>query len=123
VVGVLRPAQPGFNDGEPGLHEHDEEPGNERPHEVDGNTVLPRLIDRIRKRDSLGGVSGHDIVDRAGLSPPGVALGQIVSGRGLGRFGIQRQVHLGPRRRGRGCRSGWRRGRGLRPDRKAAQDD
>ena len=31
VAGVFRPGEPGFDHGETGLHEHDEDAGNERP--------------------------------------------------------------------------------------------
>ena len=45
VVGVLGAAQAGLDDGESGLHEHDQEAGDQRPHEVDGDLILADLVD------------------------------------------------------------------------------
>ena len=47
VRGIFGAREPGLDHREPGLHEHDKEPGDEGPHEIDG--------DRIRRR---GGVRG-----------------------------------------------------------------
>ena len=61
VVGVLRAAQAGLDDGEPGLHEHDEEAGDQRPHEVDGDLVLADLVDDVGKRQALLRVADRDV--------------------------------------------------------------
>ena len=74
MVGVLRSAKSGLHNGEAGLHEHDQEPGHERPHEVNGDAVLPRLIHRVGQRHAFGGVGRNDVVDRAGLRSAGIAL-------------------------------------------------
>jgi len=38
VVGVLGPAQSGFNNGKTGLHEHDQKPGDQGPGEIGGGS-------------------------------------------------------------------------------------
>jgi len=54
VVGVLRPAQPGLDDGETGLHEHDEEAGDERPStKLIADLVLAHQVDDVGDRQAF----------------------------------------------------------------------
>ena len=50
VVGVLGAAEPGFDDREAGLHEHDQEAADQRPDEVDGDPVLARPVHEVGDR-------------------------------------------------------------------------
>ena len=72
VRGVLGAAQAGFHQREAGLHEHDQEAGDQRPHEVDRDAVVAdgvRQLHGQRLRLGLRGV----IVERL--------LGVVVGGR------------------------------------------
>ena len=53
---ILRANEASFDEREAGLHEHNEEPGYQRPHEIDGeDAVRCRLRNRIdRNREILG---------------------------------------------------------------------
>src|SRR5207247_16460 len=51
VVGVLRPAEAGLDQGEAGLHEHDQEARDEGPDEVDRDPVLTDLVDDVGDRE------------------------------------------------------------------------
>ena len=82
VVGVLRAAQTGLDDGESGLHEHDQEAGDQGPDEVDGDLVLADLIGDVADGEAfrLGGLVGDgigdgNVGDGAGEAAVGIAVG------------------------------------------------
>ena len=62
-LAFLARQRPGLDDGEAGLHEHDEEAGDQRPDEVDGDLVLADLVDEVGDRQTLFRV-GHGDVGR-----------------------------------------------------------
>ena len=67
---------------ESGLHEHDQVAGDQRPHEVDGDSVLADRVDEVGQRQApfLESLT-DDVVDGAGKRAARIALGQVV---GLG---------------------------------------
>ena len=82
----------GFNDGEPGLHEHDQETCDQRPGEVDTNAVLAYLIYEIGQRDAFVGIGFDHIVSGSSLGSAGIACSLFI-----GRWTTYRQsrVHCG----------------------------
>ena len=102
VVAVLGAAQSGFNDGETGLHEHDEKSGDQCPYKIDRNAILARLVHQIHQSERLGGVSVNHIVRGSGLGAAGIACGLIVGRRSTD---VERCVH-GKRWRRRGSSGG-----------------
>ena len=74
--------KPGLDDGEAGLHEHDEEAGDERPDEVDRDLVLADEADHVADREADLRVADGDVADRAGERAGRVAQGAVL---GLGR--------------------------------------
>ena len=76
VVGVFHATEPGFNHGETGLHEHDQKAGDQRPDKVDGDLVLADLVGNIAQGEAGLGVADGHIVDGAGESAAGIAIGQ-----------------------------------------------
>ena len=61
--GVLGAGEPGFNQGKTGLHEHDQEARDQRPHEVDGYAVLSGHVGQLRCQ-RLFGAKRRDLSDR-----------------------------------------------------------
>ena len=47
---VLGAAQARFHQGESGLHEHDQEPRDQGPHEVDRDAVMPDRISELHRQ-------------------------------------------------------------------------
>ena len=70
-------AQPGFDDGEAGLHEHDEEARDQRPHEVDRDLVLADLTHDVADRQPLLHVPDRDVRRVARDRSTGVAFGFV----------------------------------------------
>ena len=70
--------RPGLHDGEAGLHEHDEEAGDQRPDEVDGDLVLADLVDDVGDRQPLLRVADRDVGDGAGEGAARIALGLVL---------------------------------------------
>ena len=77
VVGVLRTAEPRFDDREAGLHEHDEEPRDERPHEVGRDQVAADRADDVLNREAFLRVGHRNVRGRAGQRTARVA-GRLV---------------------------------------------
>ena len=75
-------ARPGLDDGEAGLHEHDEEAGDQRPDEVDGDQVLADRVDDVVDRQALLHVADRDVADGAGDGAGRIALGLVLGFRG-----------------------------------------
>ncbi len=49
-----------FHHGEARLHEHDQEAGDQRPDEVDGDLILPDLVGHIGKRHTDFGIGWRE---------------------------------------------------------------
>ena len=105
VVGVLGPAQARFDRREPGLHEHDQEAGDQGPHEVDGDPVLADLVQSVLDGDALLAVGYHDVGHVTGERPVRIALGAGVGTRGGRVLDVLVRDHYRSRR---GRRSGSR---------------
>jgi hypothetical protein len=113
VARILGAAQAGFDEGKASLHEHDEEARDERPHEVDGDLVLPDLIDDVRERQALLGIADRNVGDVAGNRAPWIAFRLVLCFRP----GEALDIGVGDWSRGRGGRSGGRQqALGSRPD-------
>ena len=92
VGGVLGPAEAGLHEREPRLHEHDQEAGQQRPHQVDGDLAVAH--------------GGHHLVQLRGL---GILDRDVGGGTRVVAGGIGRSRHRGGggrRRRGRRRRGG-----------------
>ena len=109
---VLGAAQPGFYDGEAGLHEHNQEASDQRPDEIDRDAILPRLVHHIYKGERLGGIRADYIVRRPCLGSARIASGLIV---GAGTAHRQGCVHREWRWRGGSGRGAGRSGLTLGP--------
>ena len=59
VRGVLGAGEPGLDHREAGLHEHDEEAGDQRPHDVDGDLVVADGVHHLGQRRILRVLDGH----------------------------------------------------------------
>ena len=123
---ILGPAQARLDHGKAGLHEHDQEAGNQSPDKVDGDLILANLIRDVGNRHADLGVRRRDIIDSSCDRAPGIAFGQI---RRRGRFSSD-CLEFGVRRRRscrrRCCRSSWGRSLStelLRPTPGSAQKD
>ena len=73
VRGVLRAGEAGLDHREPGLHEHDEEAGEQRPDEVDGDLVVADRLHHLAER-RIGGVLDRHVLGRAGRRAGRIAL-------------------------------------------------
>ena len=60
----------GFDHREAGLHEHDEEAGDQRPHEVDGDLVVADGVHDFAER-RVRRLLDRDVLGRAGRAPSG----------------------------------------------------
>ena len=85
VRGVLRAGEAGLDHREAGLHEHDEEAADQRPHEVDGDLVVADGVHDLGERRVRGVLDG-DVLGGAGRG-----AGRIADGRGRG--GLLRSKH------------------------------
>ena len=63
-AGVLRAAQAGFDHREPGLHEHDQEAGDQHPHHVDREQVVGDAVVETGNRRRAAGSSSPGDADR-----------------------------------------------------------
>ena len=100
VIGVLGAAEASFHDGETGLHEHDQEAGDQRPHEVDGDLVLPDLVDDVADREALGAVTYGHVAHGSRKRSARVAHGALVRRRGSHVLHVVHRQHRGTGRRG-----------------------
>ena len=69
----------------PGLHEHDQEAGDQRPDEVDGDLVLADLVDHVGDGQAFLGVGYGDVGYGAGQCAVRIALEPDL---GLGRVDV-----------------------------------
>ena len=94
VVGVLHAAKPRLDHGEASLHEHDQEAGDQRPDEVDGDLVLADLVGHVADGEASLGIGHGHVVDGARDRAPGIAVGMSSGGGRRGKGVLQ----LGSRR-------------------------
>ena len=73
VISVLGPTEAGLHHREPGLHEHDEEAGDERPDKIDCDFVVTDGVHHLRERRCIRVLDG-DVLGRARHRARGVAL-------------------------------------------------
>ena len=95
VVGVFDATEARLDHGESGLHEHDQEAGDQGPGKVDADLVLADLVGNIAQGEADLGVGDGHVVDGAGERAAGIAVGK---GGGCGRLGGG-VLQLGSRRR------------------------
>src|SRR5215470_9758667 len=78
VVGILRATQSGLHNGETRLHKHDQKARDQRPDEVDRNSILTRLIDDVCQRETLFGIGCYNITDSSGFRASRIAFSHVV---------------------------------------------
>ena len=77
MVGVFDAAQTRLNHGEAGLHEHDQEARDQRPHKVDGDLVLAHLVGDVAQREARLGVATGTSLTVPVMVPPGSPLARV----------------------------------------------
>ena len=82
VRGVLRAGEAGLHHREPGLHEHDEEPGKQRPHKIDRDLVVTDGFHDFGERRVRGVLDRH-VLRRSGRRPGRIAFRGGLSDRAL----------------------------------------
>ena len=111
VIGVLGAAQSSLDNGETGLHEHDQETRDQCPDKIDRNFVLPDLICHVGNGETfrLRGLIGDRVGDRyvghrSGKRSIRIAGGALFSFRCLDalQIGVSNGNWGGGRRRWRG---------------------